>query len=203
MKTDPAISSAWLRAPDAGFNGCLSDRGNEYDTTAQAPTGDADTLFPPDAPCGVAQAQFFLQDQAAADAAIDGITPAGAPRSDIGLAWGWYSLDPGWSGVLAPGSAWPRPYGGVPKVAILIAHGAAGADESTLAALCANMKAQGITLYTAAWDADNNTAAEMASCATDAAHTLATADSAELSAFLTRIPAALSFWHVIPQADFR
>lgn len=87
---------------------------------------------------------FFL------NATIGGATPG-----HIGTAWAWYMLSPSWSSVF-PSASMPTAYNqpNVIKAALLMTDGeynihyASATSRDQALALCTNMKAAGITVYT-------------------------------------------------------
>jgi len=84
-------------------------------------------------PCPSAQLMPLTSDKTALKSAIDGYVANGPTAGHIGLAWGWYTLSPNWSGVFT-GSSTPASYGkltetgprGYPllkKIAVLMTDG--------------------------------------------------------------------------------
>ena len=94
--------------------------------------------------------------KAALSQAIDQFSANGTTAGHIGTAWAWYTLSPKWSSIFSGASA-PAPYDkDTVKVAILMSdfdynvyYKSANGDMNTqAAALCANMKAAGVVVYT-------------------------------------------------------
>jgi hypothetical protein len=79
----------------------------------------------------------------------------------MGTMWSWYLISPRWS-TIWPASSAPKPYGQVPKIAILMTDGEnftnrlssdAAADAYALQ-ICTNMKAAGVTVYAVGFEVD-------------------------------------------------
>lgn len=119
---------------------------------------------------------------------IDSYVAGGSTAGHIGTAWGWYMLSPDWAGVLPADSA-PKPYGdsSVAKSMIIMTDGifntsylnngstpqAQQPDESyqQFDALCAGIRAKGITVYTVGFDlSDPRALSELQSCASGPAN---------------------------------
>jgi Flp pilus assembly protein TadG len=123
-------------------------------------------------------------DEAALKAAIDGFRASGNTAGQIGIQWSWYMLSPQWGSVL-PASARPEPRDdkAVAKYAVLMTDGefntgfagvAAGENPRSQAGksrryaerLCAEMKKQGIELFTVGFMLkEQNAKAVMKACA--------------------------------------
>lgn len=109
-------------------------------------------------------------------------TTAGGTAGHVGIAWGWYTLSPNWAGIW-PVDSTPVAYGNPSelKVMVLMTDGAfnmwnysvtPAVDNATEQSeyLCAAMKAEGIIIFTIAFDAPANVQTLMAGCATSPAH---------------------------------
>ena len=136
--------------------------------------------------------------------AIQGFTPDGSTAGHIGTAWAWYMLSPAWSGIFT-GSNQPAAYSdrNTSKNIVIMTDGlfntsyltglAAGSAPATAEsytefnALCANIKAQGINIYTIGFGLNDAAAAtELQNCASSAGNFFAAANGAQLqSAFET------------------
>lgn len=94
---------------------------------------------------------------------IDGMTPGGMTAGHIGTAWGWYLVSPEWNDVWPEGSAaldYDEP--DVTKVVILMSDGAYNqtrpgasnpSSDSQARAICDEMKAAGILIYSVGFNA--------------------------------------------------
>ena len=119
---------------------------------------------------------------------IDGYAANGGTAGHIGTAWGWYLISPEWAGVLPAASA-PKPYDdkSVMKAMIIMTDGLFNTsyltggstppvtqmDESypEFDALCANIKAKQITVFTVGFDlSDPRALAELQNCASGGAN---------------------------------
>ena len=137
------------------WNGCVTDRDQNYDTTDTAATPSVPgTLFPAEQynVCPVAL-QPLTYDWSAMSLLINAMTPAGNTNQAIGLAWGWQSLTAG--SVLNP-PAKSSSYTYADHI-ILFTDGLNTedrwyTDQASIDArqkiMCDNVKAAGITLWT-------------------------------------------------------
>jgi hypothetical protein len=86
----------WTHTPGtntSSWGGCVADRDQNYDTTADAPSGTA-TYWPADqySSCPVVAIKPLSYDWAGMKSAIDLMTAQGSTNQTIGLQWGWLSL---------------------------------------------------------------------------------------------------------------
>lgn len=143
----------WTPAAHSTWNGCVTDRDQNYDTTNTTPTSGG-TLFPAEqygsCPASVMPLSY---DWTALNAKVDTMTPAGNTNITIGLQWGWQSLTLG-----APLNAPPEdPNYKYEKIVILLTDGENtqnrwNNDQSSIDArtrkACDNVKAAGVKIYT-------------------------------------------------------
>src|SRR5262245_30260225 len=133
------------------WNGCITDRDQNYDTLNTAPTSGA--KFPAEqySSCPV-QVMGLSYDWTALNSLIDTMVANGNTNQAIGLAWGWQSL------TNAPFTIPAQdPNYQYKQIIILLTDGlntqdrwytAQTAIDNRQAITCANIKAAGITLYT-------------------------------------------------------
>jgi Flp pilus assembly protein TadG len=128
---------------------------------------------------------------------IDKYTAAGSTAGHIGLSWGWNTISPKWSGVFTGTSA-PGPYGDQRYIKAIVlltdglfntAYTAGTSDTAQIAeaaartqALCAGIKAQGVTIYTIGVQADPDAQLLLRSCATSIDRAYDAADASQLIA---------------------
>jgi Flp pilus assembly protein TadG len=134
---------------------------------------------------------------------IQGLGLSGGTAGHLGTAWAWYLLSPNWN-VLWPAANQAKDYGAsAEKIAILMTDGeynigydayglqhdmpgagaAVNGNSPTQAlALCTNMKAKGITVYTVGFALGGNQTAinTLRSCATSASTTYTAENGTEL-----------------------
>lgn len=171
----------------------------------------------------VAQANEVMplsSDAAALKARVNGLEAYGATAGALGTSWAWYTISPKWSGIFTGGST-PAPYSdittpqanGAPKlrkVAVLVTDGVYNTwrgwkDQDQQAVsnyakqICANMKAEGIEIYTVGVSLDLLTPAERAiatdtlqSCGTDVKHFYDTLTIPQLETAFQQIASNLS-----------
>jgi len=154
----PATAAA---APDPStWNGCITDRTQDYDTKNTAPNSvNTDTLFPAEqysycsGSATIATIMPLSYDWASLKSKIDSLVPTGNTNQGIGLAWGWMTLTQS-----APYNAPAKDPNFVYKDAIVLLSDGLNTQNrySTNASqidarqkiLCDNAKAAGITIYT-------------------------------------------------------
>jgi Flp pilus assembly protein TadG len=131
-------------------------------------------------------------DKTVLKSAIASFKDDGPTAGWLGTTWAWYLLSPNWGTVFGSGSA-AKPYGTakLKKIAILMTDGeyntAGGVSASSTTVnsnartTCANMKAQGIEIYTVGFMLDTAMAREtFRQCATSAEHNFSAANGNQL-----------------------
>jgi Flp pilus assembly protein TadG len=157
------------------WNGCVTDRDQDYDTKNTAPvTGTPATLFPAEqySSCPV-PIMGMTYDWTALNTLVDQMSPNGNTNQGIGLAWAWLSLVGG-GPLTAPVKDSTYPY---KDVIILLSDGLNtenrwSTNQSTIDArqqiTCNNVKAAGVTLYTVHVNTDGDpTSTLLKNCASD------------------------------------
>ncbi len=165
-------------------------------------------------------------DKTALHNAINAMTPNGGTAGHIGTAWAWYTLSPNFNSLWPSTANAARPYSdlqtlnahGQPilkKIAILMTDGAynyeytngvsdwysntSPTNDTSLnqaKALCTNMKAQGIEVYTIGAMVSSSSASFLQSCATDASHFYNASDTVSLTAAFKSITQKLVQLHL-------
>lgn len=147
----------WTPDSHSTWNGCVTDRNQNYDVNVTAPTSTS-TAFSPEqyGLCPVSMMGLGY-DWTALDAKVDAMYPNGSTNQTIGLVWAWHALTP-----TAPMNA-PAidTTGTTQQYIILLSDGlntqdrwyGNGSDVSSqvdarMALVCANAKAAGIQIYT-------------------------------------------------------
>jgi len=147
-------SGKWTPAKHNTWNGCVTDRDQDYDTKNTAPVpGNPATLFPAEqyGTCPV-PLMALSYDWNALNKKIDAMQPDGNTNQAIGLQWGYQSL------TAAPFTIPPKDSDFTYKeVIILLTDGLNTEDrwynnasqiDARQKITCDNVKASGITLYT-------------------------------------------------------
>ncbi len=149
-----AAGKVWTAAAHSTWNGCVTDRDQNYDTLNTAPdTATQATLFPAEqySACPTQMAGLSY-DWTALDNRVDAMVPNGFTNQALGLEWGWQSL------TAQPFTV--PPMGGYYKyrqVIILLTDGlntqnrwdtSAGPIDARQKISCNNIKASGIDIYT-------------------------------------------------------
>ncbi|HEY1545332.1 MAG TPA: pilus assembly protein [Xanthobacteraceae bacterium] len=159
-----ANGGKWKSADHSTWNGCVTDRDQNYDTTNATPTSGG-TLFPAEqydaCPTAIVPLTY---DWTALGAAIDAMTPNGGTNQAIGAAWGWQSLTQT-SPLSAPSE---DPNYRYQHIVIILSDGLNTQDRwygngSTPSSqvdgrqriACDNMKNAGVTIYAVQVNTDN------------------------------------------------
>jgi Flp pilus assembly protein TadG len=158
-----ANKATWTPASTSTWNGCVTDRDQNYDTTNTAPTSGA--LFPAEQynACPV-EMMPLSYDWTNLGKKIDAMTPSGGTNQAIGLVWGWQSLTQT-SPLNAPSEDPNYTY---QHIVVILSDGlntqdrwyGNGSQHSTQVdarqkIACDNMKSGGITIYAVQVNTDN------------------------------------------------
>ena len=158
----------WNHTPSTSnksqWNGCVTDRDQSYDISSAAPTSQS-TYFPADQDqsCPAAQILPLTYNWTTVNSTINAMTPAGATNQTIGLQWGWLSLLQQ-SPLNAPAESANTNY---QHIIVLFTDGLNTGNrwsgdfsntstqvDARMKALCDNIKATGVTIYTVQIDTD-------------------------------------------------
>jgi Flp pilus assembly protein TadG len=161
-------SQTWVSANHNTWNGCITDRDQDYDQLATPPNpadanlpgGQASTLFPAEQYSSCPVAMMGLNyDWTSMNTLVDSMQPNGNTNQPIGLVWGWQSLAGG-GPLSAPAKNASFTY---QEAIILLSDGLNTQDRwySSQTSVdnrmyqtgngkgtCANIKAAGVTIYT-------------------------------------------------------
>lgn len=165
-------SGTWTPASHATWNGCVTDRDQNYDTTNDTPIAGA-TLYPAEQYSSCPAAVMGLSnDWTALSAKIDDMQPTGNTNQAIGLQMGWQSLtaSPFTVPAIDPNYKYTT-------VIILLTDGLNTQDRWYTSAspidtrqqkTCDNIKAAGVTLYTVQVNTGSDpTSTLLQNCASD------------------------------------
>ena len=192
----------------ASTDNCVVERGGAASATdapaSGSPLGTSDTGQNNKYACPPSPIMAMTPDRPTLDAHIAGLSPTGWTAGHIGLGWGWYMVSHNWSSFWPVDSRPRAPAPNVVKAVLLMTDGefntsyipGPGLNETDLrvadsspaqaAALCTNMKAQNIIVYTVAFQAPGPARKLLEDCATSRSHSFRANDSVELtSAFRT------------------
>ena len=145
--------NTWTALDHNTWNGCVTDRDQNYDQTNTAPTGSAATQFPAEQyPVCPVPLMGLTYDWTALNAKVDAMVPAGNTNQAIGLAWGWQSLTnpPLTVPAMDPNFKYQQ-------VIILLTDGLNTQDrwytdqasiDARQRTLCGNIRTASVTLYT-------------------------------------------------------
>lgn len=196
--TGPKAHSTW--------NGCITDRDQDYDTKNTTPTSDKSTQFYAEqyADCP-AQLLPLTTDFASAKSKIDTLVAKGGTNQPIGIAWGWQSLTLGaplnppaedsstttnkvlivMSDGLNTMDRWPAYGNGTTQFL--------GQIDARQSIQCANIKAAGITVYTMQINTRGDpTSAVLKNCASSTDKFVMVTSSTQIMTAFTSIGSSLS-----------
>ncbi len=141
---------------------------------------------------------------------IAGMTANGGTAGHLGTAWGWYLVSPNWASMF-PKASRPRKYTDLStiKSVLIMTDGeyntsyltpgqnstdpaVTGSSSYQAMQLCNNMKAQGIQVWTVAFQSSTKSEAFLRNCATDSAHFFSAANEADLKAAFHNVANQLS-----------
>jgi Flp pilus assembly protein TadG len=167
-KSRCSSSKEWVPASYSTWNGCITDRDQDYDQLVTAPNpadatlpaGQASTLFPAEqyGSCPV-ELMGLNYDWTSMNSLVDSMQPKGMTNQPIGLVWAWQSLVGG-GPLTAPAKDPNYKY---QEIIILMSDGLNTQDRwysqqtpvdnrmyqtGNGSGTCANIKAAGITIYT-------------------------------------------------------
>ena len=187
----------WTPDNHSTWNGCVTDRDQNFDTTNDAPVAGA-TLYPTEEYSSCPTKLMGLSyDWTAMDAKIDAMQPAGNTNQAIGLQMGWQTL------TAAPFTIPPEdPNYQYQKVIILLTDGLNTQDrwytsqtaiDTRQQKTCDNIKAAGITLYTVQVNTDGDpTSTMLQNCASDSSKFFLLTSSQQIVTTFNQIGTALS-----------
>jgi Flp pilus assembly protein TadG len=188
----------WTPNDHSTWNGCVTDRDQNYDTTNTAPSADASTKFPAEqfASCPV-ELLPLTYDWTALNAKIDDMTPKGNTNQTIGLQWGFQSL------TAAPFTIPAKdPNYTYNQVIIMLTDGlntqnrfstTQSAIDNRTQKACANIKDAGITLYTLQVNTDGDpTSTMLQQCATDTGKFFLVTSASQITTIFNQIGTNLS-----------
>jgi Flp pilus assembly protein TadG len=165
-------AGTWTHAAHSTWNGCVTDRDQNFDTTNDAP-GAGGTLYPTEqyASCPTSLIQLS-NNWDNLSAKVDDMQPVGNTNQAIGLQMGWQSLTASPFTVPAKDSNYQYT-----QVIILLSDGlntqdrwysSASPIDTRQQRTCDNIKAAGITIYTVQVNTDNEaTSTLLQNCASN------------------------------------
>jgi len=183
-----------------GTLSCVTEREGTNAFTAVSPT--AYPVGASSSACPNAAVEPLTHNTTILKDAITALNADGWTAGHLGIAWSWYTLAPEWNTV------WPfnrrsqadDPMLTVRRYAILMTDGsfntyyASGQGDSSAQArsMCTAMKADGIEIYSVAFNAPSDAQAVLSDCASSASHFYTATSGSQLQAVYDAIAASLS-----------
>jgi Flp pilus assembly protein TadG len=190
-------SKVWTPAAHSTWNGCVTDRDQNFDTTNAAPVAGA-TLYPTEQYSSCAVSLIGLSNNwTTLSSKIDAMQPVGNTNQAIGLQMGWQTLTaaPFTVPALDPDYKYNQ-------VIILLSDGlntqdrwytTASSIDTRQQKTCDNIKAAGITIYTVQVNTGGDpTSLLLKSCASDESKFFLLTSAAEIVTTFGQIGTALS-----------
>jgi len=190
-------SKVWTPAAHSTWNGCVTDRDQNFDTTNAAPVAGA-TLYPTEQYSSCAVSLIGLSNNwTTLSSKIDAMQPVGNTNQAIGLQMGWQTLTaaPFTIPALDPDYKYNQ-------VIILLSDGlntqdrwytTASSIDTRQQKTCDNIKAAGITIYTVQVNTGGDpTSLLLKSCASDESKFFLLTSAAEIVTTFGQIGTALS-----------
>jgi Flp pilus assembly protein TadG len=197
QSTCTSHGKTWTPASHSTWNGCVTDRDQNFDTTNDAPAAGG-TLYPAEqySSCP-AQLMGLSNDWTALSSKIDAMQPRGNTNQAIGLQLGWQSL------TAAPFTVPDKdPNYKYSQVIILLSDGLntqdrwysnASSIDARQQKTCDNVKAAGITVYTVQVNTGGDpTSTLLQNCASDSSKFFLLTSSTEIVTTFNQIGTALS-----------
>ena len=197
QSTCTARNKKWTPASHSTWNGCITDRDQNFDTTNDAPLAGS-TLYPAEqySSCPTSLMQLS-NDWTSLNAKINAMQPSGNTNQAIGLQMGWQSLTA--SPFTVPAMDTNYKYN---QVIILLTDGLNTEDrwytsqssiDTRQQKTCDNIKSAGITLYTVQVNTGNDpTSTLLKNCASDSSKFFLLTSSTEIVTTFNQIGTALS-----------
>jgi Flp pilus assembly protein TadG len=187
----------WTPASHSTWNGCVTDRDQNFDTTNDAPVAGS-TLYPAEQYSSCPTALIGLSnDWTALSTKIDAMQPVGNTNQAIGLQMGWQSLTA--SPFTVPAQ---DPNYSYKQVIILLTDGLntqdrwysyASSIDARQEKTCANIKAAGFTIFTVQVNTGGDpTSTLLQDCATDASKFFLLTSADEIVATFNQIGTSLT-----------
>ena len=196
--TEAGLTTEWVnKKTGAKWTGCVTDRSQPYDTQDTPPTNLA-TMYPAAECVNPVPILTLTSNWSKLNTTIDAMKPDGTTNVTIGLEWAWHALSTG-----APLTQGTAPAPDLDKVLILLTDGentenrfttnTPAIDKRTEAA-CANIKKDGIKLYTVRVIEGN--ASLLRGCATSPAYYFEVQQASQLNAVFKSIADSLVTLHI-------
>jgi len=187
------------------WNGCVTDRDQDYDTKNTTPTSDNTKFYAEQYNACPAQLLPLTTDFASAKSKIDSLASNGGTNQPIGIAWAWQSLTQG-APLNAPAE---DPSVTTNKVLIVMSDGLNtqdrwpaygngvtqynGSIDARQSIQCANIKAAGVTVYSMQINTRGDpTSAVLKNCASSNDKFVMVTSSTQIMTAFTAIGSSLS-----------
>jgi Flp pilus assembly protein TadG len=143
--------TVWVPDDHSKWNGCVTDRDQDYDVKNTAPSSSSTDFVPHQAsPCPT-EMLALTSNWTQLDSRVDDMTPSGNTNITVGLAWGWQALTPT-SPLNAPAVAKD-----LDKVIVMLTDGdntqnrwskSSSSIDTRTEKICENIKNDNIKIYT-------------------------------------------------------
>lgn len=182
-----------------GGNTCVSERKGRHAFTDAAP-GPGKKFGKKASECPTATVMPLSDDPDTIKQTIDGLEADGMTAGHLGIAWAWYLVSDKWRAFWPGDSAPEETDEKLIKAVVLMTDGEFntqyepknGKSAEQAAQLCANMKAEGVMVFTVAFDAPEEVLPLFAECASTPGYAFSAKDGAGLKNSFERIAVYLN-----------
>lgn len=184
------------------FEWCATERSGSLAFSEDAPG--SMSHFPSDSSiCPSARVAPLTNNKASiiSDIASLNSSPLGSTAGHLGAAWGWYVISPEWNSIYGGDNA-PHPYDkpDLTKAVILMTDGefnteyesSNGTSFEQAEAICTSMKAEGVMVFSVAFQAPTEGEAVLEACATSSADFYAAENATDLNEAYASIASQLA-----------
>ncbi len=180
-------------------NKCVSERAGTEAFTDAPPS--VSVVGKKASSCPVSTILPLTDDTTLLEDKIDALTAGGMTAGHLGIAWAWYLVSPTW-GSFWPSESVPKPYHDPEtlKAVIVMTDGefnttyvpGNGNSTSQAESLCQNMKSNGVTIFSVAFQAPASAQDVLLDCATSPSHYFDAQDGDDLRETFQRIARRLT-----------
>ncbi len=180
---------------------CVHERGGSQAFTDAAPIGVDALGYTGGMTCPSAKIEPLSEDKSDLKSQIDAYQAGGYTAGHLGAAWAWYLVSPNWNSIW-PAASEPVAYSEpeTTKAVLLMTDGvfnkyyvgSNGNSATQAREVCAEMKDEGVVVYSVAFQAPSDAAALLAECATSGDHYFNAANGEELRLAFVSIASQLN-----------
>lgn len=174
---------------DAAKDTCVSERPGSHAYTDSDPSHGP--LGKKASWCPASDVVPLTDDENVLKSKVDAFEAGGSTAGHLGIAWAWYIVSPNWASFW-PSASEPKPYNDLEtlKAVVIMTDGefnksyesGNGNSKDQAERLCDNMKDEGVTIFSVAFDAPSEALPVLQNCASSSQHFFNAKDGATLRA---------------------